>query len=384
MMDSSSYQSKPSSSYPPTTRDTNATKSPSTPPRPDVRTASTAIPVVEPPGSCRGLKARANTSSERQSSPALTSLTNRRRARTNAQSQQPPLQLNLGSITNQSSLGEPLCTRAESIPDKPSEPIPIPLRKANIGPFSPTGTPLTARAPAGKYFSQLNGFTNTRPRISQSLTPSYSRGSTTAMPSSESGPNVQRGFAPKAPRPNSSHYTPTSPLSHTAPRRKLSPTRLQKERRSGPGLHLAGLPRFHPANFPSKDSNPVIPSPRIARSITSQPRPGRDSDAQQKLHQSQRELVANAGKYAKPHPPRLTPLRSPSEPMTPLNLEGHGDYLLAGSGSLSPQGDGREMLERLVRRENERRNHPEARSGSVSPALSPSVSPAVSPAGGRG
>ena len=102
------------------------------------------------------------------------------------------------------------------------------------------------------------------------------------------------------------------------------------------------------------------------------------------LHQYQRDLVANAGKYAKPSPPRLTPLRSPGEPMTPLMLEGQGDYLCAGSASLSPKGDGREMVERLIRRENERRIHPEANAGSVSPAMSPAVSPAVSPAGGRG
>jgi len=65
--------------------------------------------------------------------------------------------------------------------------------------------------------------------------------------------------------------------------------------------------------------------------------------------------------------------------MTPLALGGQGDYLLAGSSSSPsgfPESDGREMVEQLVRRENERRSHPEARSGSVSPA--------VSPAGGRG
>ena len=71
--------------------------------------------------------------------------------------------------------------------------------------------------------------------------------------------------------------------------------------------------------------------------------------------------------------------------MTPLILEGASDYLVAGSSSLPAglkEGDGREFVERLVRRENERKNYPEARSGSVSPALS--LSPAVSPAGGRG
>lgn len=71
--------------------------------------------------------------------------------------------------------------------------------------------------------------------------------------------------------------------------------------------------------------------------------------------------------------------------MTPLILEGASDYLVAGSSSLPAglkEGDGRDFVERLVRRENERKSYPEARSGSVSPALS--LSPAVSPAGGRG
>ena len=65
--------------------------------------------------------------------------------------------------------------------------------------------------------------------------------------------------------------------------------------------------------------------------------------------------------------------------MTPFMLEGAGDYLVAGSSSLTAgfrEDDGREFVERLVRRENERRTHPEERPGSLSPA--------VSPAGGRG
>ena len=381
----SSYQPKSSASYPGNEDETEIIDSSSLHTRPDVRTASTVIPLVESPQSRRGLRDRANTSPERQSSASLPSLTNRRRAGTNSQPQQPPRRLDLASIGSRPSPCETLPTLKESTPDKPSEPIPIPPRKQKHGPFSPTGTPLTARAPPGNYFPQLSEFTNPRPRISQSLTPSYSRGSTTTkMPKSETGPNVQRGFVPTAPRANSPLYTPTSPLSPTAPRNTLSPSSRHKERRPGQSLHLAGLPRFHPANFPSRESNPITSLSRNERSITSQPRPGRGSDAQQKLNQYQRDLVANAGKFAKPSPPRLTPLRSPGEPMTPLTLEGHGDYLCAGSASLSPKGDGREIVERLIRRENERRIHPEAKAGSVSPAMSPAVSPAVSPAGGRG
>ncbi len=385
-MDYSSYQSNSSPSYEGNNGDTTKiTESSPTPNRPDVRTANTVIPLIESPKSRRGLRVRANTSPERQASASLPSLTNRRRAGTNSQSQQPPRRLDLGSIGSRPSLSKTLSTLEESTPDKPSEPIPIPPRKQKHSPFSPTGTPLTARAPPGNYFPQLSEFTNLRPRISQSLTPSYSRGpTTTKMPQGETSPNIQRGFVPTPSRAKSPLYTPTSPLSHTAPRNALAPSSRYKERCPGQSLNLAGLPRFHPANFPSRDTNPITSLSRNERSITSQPRPGRGSDAQQKLHQYQRDLVANAGKYGKPSPPRLTPLRSPGDAMTPLTLEGQGDYLCAGSASFSSKGDGRELVERLIRRENERRIHPEARSGSVSPALSPAVSPAVSPVGGRG
>ena len=381
-MGPSSYQSNSSPSYSGDQEGTKIIKSYSViDTSPEARTANTVIPIVESSKSHRGLRVRANTSPERQSSASLPSLSNRRRAGTNSQpQQQPPRRLDLGSVGGRPSLCETLSPLEESTPDKPSKPIPIPPRKQDYGPFSPTGTPLTARAPPGNYFPQLSEFTNPRPRISQSLTPSYSRGSATAkMPRTETGPTVQRGFAPAAPRAKSPLYTPTSPLSATAPRNTLSPNSRPKEKRPGQSLNLGGLPKFHPANFPSRDSNSMTPLPQNKRSITSQPRPGRGSDAQQKIHQYQRDLVANAGKYSKPSPPRLTPLRSPGEPMTPLMLEGQGDYLCAGSTSLSPKGD-REMVERLIRRENERRKHPEAKAGSISPA----VSPAVSPAGGRG
>ena len=381
-MDSSSYQSMSSPSSPGNQSGKRIINPPALDTRPDVRTANTVIPLVESPKSRRGLRVRATTSPERQTSASFPSLTNRRRSGTNSQAQQqPPRQLDLASLGGRPSLRGTLSPLEESTPDKPTEPIPIPPRKQDRGPFSPTGTPLTARAPSGNYFPQLSEFTHSRPRISQSLTPSYSRASTTTkMPRSETGPNVQRGFVPTTPRAKSPLYTPSSPLSATAPRNTLSPSSRHKERRPGQNLNLAGLPKFHPANFPSGDSNSITSLSQNKRSITSQPRPGRGSDAQQKMHQYQRDLVANAGKYAKPNPPRLTPLRSPGEPMTPLMLEGQGDYLCAGSASLSPKGDGREMVERLIRRENERRIHPEAKAGSASPA----VSPAVSPAGGRG
>ena len=66
--------------------------------------------------------------------------------------------------------------------------------------------------------------------------------------------------------------------------------------------------------------------------------------------------------------------------MTPLMLEGHDDYILAGSSALASglkASEGREYVERLVQKENERRSHPEARSDNLSPTSSPAVSPAA-------
>jgi len=251
-------------------------------------------------------------------------------------------------------------------------------------------TPLTARIPEGNYFSQV--FQETpQPHISHSLRPFYS--TSRKMSNNQSAPTIQRiqrGFAPMA-GTGPPLYTPTSPLSPSTPPQGFSARNRQEGRRPIGRMSLSGLPKYHPANFSSQDNSPAPLPPRASRSVTSQPRPGRGSVAQQQLQQHRREQLSHAAKHsssmlsssshAKPSPPRLAPLMSPGEPMTPLQLEGQGDYMSAGSGSSSGLDgvDGRDMVERLVQRENERRNHPEARSGSVSPALSP----AVSPAGGR-
>lgn len=192
-----------------------------------------------------------------------------------------------------------------------------------------------------------------------------------------------------SPRSETSRYRPSSPLSPKMPVPLPSINSSQKARAPAQRLNLAGLPKYHPANFPSRDSSPAPPSPLSSRSMTSQPFHGRGSDAKQQLLQYQRDLINNTTKTSrsllsssvssKPSPPRLNPLRSPGGPMTPFMLEATGDYLAAGSSSLPAgfkEGDGRDFVERLVRRENERKKYSEARAGSVSPA--------VSPAGGRG
>lgn len=363
--------------------------------RPNLHSAATIIPTISSaPESPCGPRARASTSPDRQLSVSFANLSTRRRAQTNFRSQKAPLHVNISS----SAAGTPAI--AESPIHKASDPIDIPPRKKDENQLSSPSTPLTARVPQGTQFSLGQIGRGSKPRISESLTPYYSTrfrnpDSSVGQSSSKSAANVQRGFAIMGPRAEASLYRPTSSLSPSMPVSTANNS-CQKARAPGQSLKLPGFPRFHPANFPSRDASPVSPSNRSSRSITSQPRPARGSDAQQKLLQYQRELVTNATKASrsllssstgsKPSPPRLTPLRSPGGPMTPLMLEGQGDYLVAGASSLPSDfqdADGRELVERLVRRENERRTHPEARSGSVSPALSPALSPAVSPAGGR-
>ena len=374
---------------------------PSTRPKP--HTAATVIPTLDTPaesGSSHGLQpnqaqGQRNRSKTSALPPSIIPEV-RRRARTNIQARPEAFNTHLASLHFETPSSTSLSSLSEFSRDRPSSPIPIPRRQKMK---SPPITPLTARARSPiKYFGRHNG-ENARPYISQSLTPYYSTGTTRVVANSQptaSTPSIQRGFAAMAPRPGSPlcGYTP-SPLSPTMSAQSSANMNRHKERRSPKKRIPSGLPKFHPANFPSREAGPTPLSPRSSRSITSQPRSVRGSDAQQKLQQYQRELIANAanashsliseGLGANPTPPRLAPLRSPVDLMTPLALEGQDDYLLAGSGSPSSRfdhGDGRDLVEQLVRRENERRRHPEARSAGTSPAISPVLSPAVSPAGG--
>lgn len=265
----------------------------------------------------------------------------------------------------------------------PSAPIPIPPRKKS--PARPV-TPLTAREPKGHYFP-LHGITPAKPKPEVSLRPYHSR-TGNRLPHSHSqnkSQSVTTDLTSMSPRPAQPAYRPSSPLVPSMPIPIPRNDHQQKVRRPAHNLNLTGLPKFHPANFSHAESNTPL-SPRSARLHPLQSRTRHASEVQQQLHQYQRDVVNYATRQSaqnpKPTSPRLAPLGSPGGPMTPLMLEAQGDYLLARSEvppSGFKEGDGRELVERLVRRENERRAHPEARSGSLSPA----VSPAVSPAGGR-
>ena len=359
----------------------NASQSPASSPS-QFHASTIGTPSLPTTESHRRLRTRSSTSPDRQLS---ASFSTRPRARTSPQSK-PPLRLDLPSTAVRVSRSPGLLpTLAESPPEKPSAPIDIPARKKAVDQFSRPTTPLTARAPQGEYFTSWH---KTEPRISESLTPYYSSRANKISDDRDT-PATKRGFAQMSPRSETSRYRPSSPLSPKMSVPLPSINSSQKARAPAQRLNLAGLPKYHPANFPSRDSSAAPPSPLSSRSMTSQPFHGRSSDAKQQLLQYQRDLINNTTKTSrsllsssvssKPSPPRLNPLRSPGGPMTPFMLEATGDYLAAGSSSLPAgfkEGDGREFVERLVRRENERKNYSEARAGSVSPA--------ISPAGGRG
>ena len=96
------------------------------------------------------------------------------------------------------------------------------------------------------------------------------------------------------------------------------------------------LPRFHPANFLSYDSNVASDDVAINRSQPSlllQPHRKQYSEAQMQTHLYQQELVGNAvcqnqGRIAEPSSPCLIPMIR-SGPVTPLELESDKSHLVA-------------------------------------------------------
>ena len=306
----------------------------------------------------------------------------------------PPLRLHLASES--AALGvDAVTAQTISLPayqQAPSIPINIPPQSIDRDRVI---TPLTARIERETYFPLHFGSPpseNSAGHLSPSTYPPSSANLRASQLDDDSPPS----FDMSPHRDHPSVYHPTSPLSSTSSAPIPIPPSLpsqQRPRRPARHLNLPGLPKYHPANFPTSDSNVPL-SPRTVRNLTSQPRVARGagSDAQQKLHQYQRDMIANASRtsttsivapalMAKPTSPRLLPEASPGPSMTPLTLEGQSDYLLAGS-QVHPSNlqsvQARDWVEKLVQKENERRAHPEARSGS----LSPGISPAVSPAGG--
>jgi len=116
----------------------------------------------------------------------------------------------------------------------------------------------------------------------------------------------------------------------------------QQRRSSGQSLMLPGLPRFHPANYPSPHSSVATTpgsgptSPQLPLSPSMQQKVY--NDAQKQLYLYQREAYMGRSTTTAPMPregpasPRLCPLGSPG-PVTPLELEEEDNYMAAGSRS---------------------------------------------------
>ncbi|CAF9912779.1 hypothetical protein IMSHALPRED_000421 [Imshaugia aleurites] len=274
------------------------------------------------PESHQALRARSNTTPHRHLSATFSS---RLRARTSPQFQKPPLHLDLPSTaTRLSPTPETPPTLPESPLEKPSAPIDIPARKKVQG--HPT-TPLTARAPQGEYFTSWN---KTKPRISESLTPYYSSRANKASDIRDPSA-AQRVYAQMNRRPKSSPYRPSSPLSPNMSL-PLPSMNSSQSARAVQSLNLAGLPKYHPANFPSRDFNPTPASPISSRSSASQAHSSHGSDAKEQLVRYRRNLVNNQAKISRSllssnvsSKPTLNPLGSPTGPMTPFMLEGATD-----------------------------------------------------------
>jgi len=149
--------------------------------------------------------------------------------------------------------------------------------------------------------------------------------------------------------------------------RRRPPPHARQMSNGSSALRLPTLPRFHPANFPSQHSSSVN-TPDAGGAGSPQPPPSprtqqkQYSDAQRQLYLYQRELLANASRGSrtapgpKPTSPRLIPLGSPG-PVTPLELEGHDGYLMAGVST----DDAAAHVDKLIRDEAQHR-------GDISPS----------------
>lgn len=274
-----------------------------------------------------------------------------------------------------------------------STPIAIPLRPKN-NTSRPT-TPLTARGESSGHYFPFDDITPKKPQISQSLRPSYQHHKK-AQPDRSSNldltPSRKQYMSRSAATISTHPRTPSSPLSPTMPTAPYSSTSQGDSRRTPPqNLQIPSLPRFHPANYQSSrftsanTPNTTRPPSRDCPPRSPRVQHRQFSDAQQKVHQYQREVIANAtrmssvvspvsAKVKKPVTPLLLPCGSPGTgPATPMTLADTGDYMLAGlDRSQSGFGD-KDLVDRLIHEEHDR----------ISGMHSGRSSPAISPAGGR-
>ena len=275
-----------------------------------------------------------------------------------------------------------------------SAPIDIPARQKNTS--RPT-TPLTAREEKAGFEFPFHNITTKKPQISQSLRPTYQHHKrperncnyNLTPPHKQASNGTSSAIHTELTSSSDAPLSPTM-MNPTLPRSKHHQS---AQRASGQNLKLPTLPRFHPANYqsPGSSSFTTPTKPRMAQ-LSRPPRSPvahnrQVSDAQQKLHQYQREVIRNASRAAsvntpqsieKPPTPQILPCGSPGTgPATPLMLEDSEDYMTGGlrSSSSGFQGNtGRDAVDRMIHNEHQRGNNMGMHS--------PRGSPAVSPAGG--
>ena len=283
-----------------------------------------------------------------------------------------------------------------------TNPITIPIRRHHGNTSRPT-TPLTAREEKGGYFSSVYESTPPRPQISQSLRPGYHR-PTEREPSLNLG-SWQKKFLPTSTLQQLKELSAFSDT-HSMPsdqKYRLASSPLSPSPTSPPSLTSAGLrpptsnprgkdmrlppmpiPQYHPSNYENSTASSRMRGPAVNRSPVAPHHHRHQSNARLKLKQYQRDLITSATRSANipimpggintPKGPHLQPRGSPG-PTTPLTLDEQVDYMAAGlSGTMLGEGSSREMVDRMIGDENDRR----------AGVHSGPSSPAVSPAGGRG
>ncbi|KAK5683415.1 hypothetical protein LTS10_004947 [Elasticomyces elasticus] len=140
------------------------------------------------------------------------------------------------------------------------------------------------------------------------------------------------------------------------------PSGNSSRRANNASLKLPSLPRFHPGNFPSAQNSAQQTPEAMAQTGPLSPRTQHQrllSDAQRQLFMFQRESITAARAASpgaeRPLSPRLAPAGSPG-PVTPLELEAQGGYLMAGPRSTGgkDQSEG-QLVDRMIREEATRR-----------------------------
>jgi hypothetical protein len=160
--------------------------------------------------------------------------------------------------------------------------------------------------------------------------------------------NHNHRSTPRMRSDNSNFYSPVMSSAMPSSGRPASPqssrSRAQNTTKSVPSFHLSNLPRFHPAAYPSTNSQTTIgqqqqqsqPSMQSRHPTYRQSSGSSSRDGVWQLMESVTSSRVPSGQYSpSPSAPRLDPLMSPG-PVTPLVLEEGNNYLTSGASGADP------------------------------------------------